>query len=81
MKKLLLLLLCSFLYLNAQTIEVYGATATKATLEELKKEFLKDRKDDEIIYLYFIILKLFLLIKICFYLKFILYINLKTFMF
>lgn len=50
MKKLLLLLLCSFLYLNAQTIEVYGATATKATLEELKKEFLKDRKDDEIIY-------------------------------
>lgn len=36
------------LTLNAQTIQVYGATAMKLALEELKDEFLKDKKDSDI---------------------------------
>lgn len=38
MKKLIGLFLFS-LYLNAQTIDIYGATATKAAMEELKESF------------------------------------------
>lgn len=47
MKKLIGLFLFS-LYLNAQTIDIYGATATKAAMEELKESFLKDKKEDNI---------------------------------
>ena len=47
MKKLISLFLFS-LYLNAQTIDIYGATATKAAMEELKESFLKDKKEDNI---------------------------------
>ncbi|QOG12421.1 molybdate ABC transporter substrate-binding protein [Arcobacter sp. FWKO B] len=47
MKKIILFILLA-LSLNAQNIQIYGATAMKLALEDLKNEFLKDKKDSDI---------------------------------
>lgn len=48
MKKLFIGCLLSIGMLSAETIDVFGATATKLAMEELKKEFLKNRTEDSI---------------------------------
>lgn len=48
MKKLFIGCLLSVGMLFAETIDVFGATATRLAMEDLKKEFLKNRSGDSI---------------------------------